>query len=350
MSRLRPRDGALPPALLLGINFLVCAGGLVYVLYRFGVPAAALLAREPEPRLLVAFGVAVAAAYAGYALRWRIVLGGVGTCPSLRRLTTYRAAGHSLSSLLPSAKLGGEPLRVSLLVRASVPASSAIASVVVDRTLEMVGSAPFALCYAALLLRRGVPELEGALVTVGTAVGALAVGVVLAVRRLRKRSGLVTAAARATGLDRLRVVRGRMDVLARAEDDASRLVRQPRRLARALAVGVGVNLVVLAEYRLLLAAFGLPHDPLAVVAAVFATGAAHSLPVPAAVGALEGAEMWVFGMLGYAPATGLAVGLAVRLRELVWVVPGLLYLAGRGWNRAADRVGSPHERRGEVAA
>ena len=55
-------------------------------------------------------------------------------------------------------------------------------------------------------------------------------------------------------------------------------------------------------------------------------------------------------MLGYAPATGLAVGLAVRLRELVWVVPGLLYLAGRGWNRAADRVGSPHERRGEVAA
>src|SRR5439155_717946 len=167
--------------------------------------------------------------------------------------------------------------------RASVPASSAIASVVVDRTLEMVGSAPFALCYAALLLRRGVPELEGALVTVGTGVGALAVGVALAVRRLRKRSGLVTAAARATGLDWLRVVRGRMDVLARAEDDASRLVRQPRRLARALAVGVGVNLVVLAEYRLLLAAFGLPHDPLAVVAAVFATGAAHSLPVPAAV-------------------------------------------------------------------
>src|SRR5439155_1672247 len=86
-------------------------------------------------------------------------------------LREHRAAGHSLSSLLPSAKLGGEPLRVSLLVRASVPASSAIASVVVDRTLEMVGSAPFALCYAALLLRRGVPQLEGALVTVGTAVG-----------------------------------------------------------------------------------------------------------------------------------------------------------------------------------
>ena len=186
--------------------------------------------------------------------------------------------------------------------------------------------------------------------TVGTAVGALAVGVVLAVRRLRKRSGLVTAAARATGLDRLRVVRGRMDVLARAEDDASRLVRQPRRLARALAVGVGVNLVVLAEYRLLLAAFGLPHDPLAVVAAVFATGAAHSLPVPAAVGALEGAELWLFRMLGHPPDVGLAVGLAVRLREVAWIVPGILYLAGRGWNRAADRVGSPHERRGEVAA
>ena len=116
---------------------------------------------------------------------------------------------------------------------------------------------------------------------------------------------------------------------------------------------MGVNLVVLAEYHLLLAAFGLPHRPLAVVAAVFATGAAHCLPVPAAVGALEGAQMWIFAMLGYGPATGLAVGLAVRLRELVWVTPGVLYLAARAVGPAADAAGSPHragERRGEVAA
>src|SRR5262249_35765481 len=88
-------------------------------------------------------------------------------------------------------------------------------------------------------------------------------------------------------------------------------------------------------YHLLLSAFGLPGGPLATVGAVFATGAAHSLPVPAAVGTLEGAQMFLFGTLGYAPEVGLAVGLAVRLRELGWLAPGLVDLLtrarGGGW-------------------
>src|SRR5438094_312100 len=121
-----------------------------------------------------------------------------------------------------------------------------------------------------------------------------------------------------------------MDVLGAAEEEAARLIAQPRRIARAFALGLLANLLVLAEYALLLAAFGLPSGPVAVVAAVFATGAAHSLPVPAAVGALEGAELWLFGMLGHPPAVGLAVGLAVRLREVAWIVPGILYLMMRG--------------------
>jgi uncharacterized membrane protein YbhN (UPF0104 family) len=49
--------------------------------------------------------------------------------------------------------------------------------------------------------------------------------------------------------------------------------------------------------------------------------------VPAGVGVLEGAQMWLFTMLGYPPEIGLAVGLAVRLRELAWVLPGLVYLS-----------------------
>jgi hypothetical protein len=52
--------------------------------------------------------------------------------------------------------------------------------------------------------------------------------------------------------------------------------------------------------------------------------------VPGAVGTLEGAEMWLFSMLGHPPEVGLAVGLAVRLRELVWLLPGVVYLGARG--------------------
>ena len=317
-------------AVVLGTNLAAGVGALGYALYRFGVPALALLTSRPRGFVLLAFAAAVAGALLGYAFRWRLLLAGLGTPPRLRALAAYRAAGQSLAALVPGGRLGGEPLRALLLVSDGVPGSHAIASVAVDRVLEVGAGIPFACLYAALLLRRGVPELEGALVSVVLGAGGLIFGIAVMVRRLRRGAGLLTALARSTGLDRLRRVHGQMNVLAAAEDATARLVGQPRRLGRAFCAAIGVNLLVVVEYRLLLSAFGLPAGPLAVVAAIFATGASHSLPVPAAVGVLEGSQMWLFGTLGYPPEVGLAVGLAVRLRELVWVLPGLGYLVGRG--------------------
>ena len=113
------------PALVLGANLVVGTAALGYVLHRFGAPAVELLARPPELRLLVALPAMVTAALAGYAMRWRILLAGLGVRRGLGRLTAYRAAGQSLSSLIPSAKLGGEPLRAVLLVADQVPGGDA---------------------------------------------------------------------------------------------------------------------------------------------------------------------------------------------------------------------------------
>jgi uncharacterized protein (TIRG00374 family) len=317
-------------AVVLGLNFALGGAALSWVLWRFGSPALELLVHGPHPALLIAFAAAFAASLATLAFRWQVLLAGIGLHPGLARLTAYRAAGQTLSAIIPSAKLGGEPLRAWLLARDQARAGSAIASVAVDRTLEIGAGAPFTFLFAALLLQRGVPELQGAFVSVTIGALALALGIGVTMRRLRRGEGLITAVARVTGLDRLGIVRGQMGVLADAEDEAGRLVRQPRRLWWSFAVGAGANLLVCLEYGLLLAAFGLPTSPLAIVAAMFAAGAAHALPVPGAVGTLEGGEMWIFSMLGHPPEVGLAVGLAVRLRELVWMLPGLLYLAARG--------------------
>jgi len=341
------------PAVVLATNFVVGAGALAWVLYRYGSPALALLGRDPDGVRLVLFALTGAAAFGAYALRWQLLLAGVGVRVRLARLVAYRAAGQTLSALIPSGKLGGDPLRAFLLARHGVSGASAIATVAVDRVLEMSAAAPFACLYALLLLRRGVPELEGALVTVSLGVAALGAGVALTVRRLRSGRGLVTAMARVTGLDGLRFVQEQMGVLAGAEEDATSLVAQPGRVARAFAAGLAANLVVLLEYHLLLAAFGLPSGPLPVVAAIFATGAAHSLPVPAAVGTLEGAQMWLFGILGHPPEVGLAVGLAVRVRELVWLLPGIVYLAARnlpGWRPAGVADQAVAGRRPWIAA
>src|SRR5439155_1255331 len=82
---------------------------------RHAARALGRLASGPRRGLLVLFPLAVAASFTAYAWRWKVLLAGLGARPRLAALVGYRAAGQSLSSLIPSGKLGGEPLRTLLL-------------------------------------------------------------------------------------------------------------------------------------------------------------------------------------------------------------------------------------------
>jgi hypothetical protein len=193
----------------------------------------------------------------------------------------------------------------------------------------MGASSGFACVFAIVLVAHGVPQLGGALATVALALLAFVTAAALAVRKLRRGHGLASAAVRALGLDRIAAIGDRMETVAEADDATARLVADGRRLARAFLVGFAATGLVVLEYAVLLRSFGLPAGPIEVVAAIFASGAARTLPVPAALGALEGGTMWIFGVLGHPPEVGLAVGLAARLRELLWIAPGLVFLLVR---------------------
>ena len=49
-------------------------------------------------------------------------------------------------------------------------------------------------------------------------------------------------------------------------------------------------------------------------------------------------SIWLFQLLGYSAAVGLAVGLAARLRELIWMLPGVTYLLIRSLNSSLGRA------------
>jgi len=327
-------------AKLILIANLVLGGGLLwFVLHSYGGKALEILRADPSLPMLALFVAVVAATVVFFSWRWGYVMAGL--CPpviGLLTLALYRSAAHTLAVVVPSGKLGGDPLRAWLAAHSGVAPGDAIASVAVDRTLEIGSAAPFSLLFATLLLQHGIPQLEQALITVVVATLGVAIGVGVAVHRLKRGAGLVTALARATRMDRLHFVDDQMDVLEASESAAAQLVDQPQRMFGAFMAGIGANLLVIAEFALLLTAFGLPCTPIAVVAAIFATGAAHMFPIPAGIGVLEGSQMWLFEMLGYPADVGLAVGLAVRFRELLWMLPGLLYLLGRSLNSSLGRL------------
>ena len=322
------------------VFFLNLGFGLLllgFVIWHYGGPALQILGADPSAVVLAAFVATSVVTVLWLSWRWRYLLAGLNQNLSLLKLALYRSCAHTLAALIPSGKLGGDPLRVYLAIRSGVPAGEGVASVTVDRTQEIGSTAPFSLIFAALLFQADVPHIERALITVLVGTFGLALGSFLAVRRLRRGAGLVSALVRATRMDRLSFIESQHAVIEDAEKSVLALAEQTQRMSVAFLAGLVANLLVVAEFWLLLLAFGLPSDVTAIAAVLFATGAAHLLPIPAGVGVLEGAQMWIFGMLGYSENVGLAVGLAVRLRELLWILPGMIYMLG--WSPLKEMPG-----------
>lgn len=320
--------------ILLGVNLLLGVAFLAFILRRFGAGAIESLATGFSPAWLAVFFGLAATALGLLARRWQMLLEGIGEAPPIARLAALRAAGHGLGVLVPSARVGGDPLRVWLVLREGVSGRSALSSVAVDRILEMGAAAPFSIAFALVLIQHEVPDLRSALAVLLVVTGTFALAVFSTARRLAGGKGIVTSFARRSGLAGLPWLRERMGLIADAEASTGVLVRERARLEKCFALGVACNAVVLLEITALLHAFGLPSQPVAVVAALFAAATAQQLPVPAGVGLLEGAEIWIFQMLGHGAEVGLAVAFAMRLRDVVWALPGLAALGLRA--RAPD--------------
>ncbi|MBW2692511.1 MAG: flippase-like domain-containing protein, partial [Deltaproteobacteria bacterium] len=210
-------------------NLVIGVGLLAFVLWKYGGPALATLGAAPSAPLLAAFLATAFATLVCLSWRWGYVLSGLCGSPSFFRLTLYRSAAHCLAAhclavLVPSGKLGGDPLRAWLASRDGIGPGKAVASVAVDRTLELASNAPFSILFGFLLLQHGIPQLERVLITVVVGTLGLAAGIFVAVRRLRRGAGLVTPLVLSMRLDRFRLVDRQLDVMADSDTSAAQLV------------------------------------------------------------------------------------------------------------------------------
>jgi uncharacterized protein (TIRG00374 family) len=312
------------------VQALLAAGGLALLavlIHRTGTDTVLDTLSRVQPAWLGFYAGLVVLLYLGFAIRWRILLRALGADVPLGTLYGARLAGLAVGSLTPAAKLGGEPLRALLLAQGGVPAGTALASVVVDRGVELVANVVFGIGYCALFALRDGTTAGRILIPVAASGVALLVGVVVVLRRLERGGSTVP--------DRFRPVLQRLGAgpeTVRQTDEALRhLLFDRRRLVLlCVASALVLNAVILAEYATLFTAFG-AHPTLPELAgAMLGVGLAHALPIPGALGALEGAQAAVFELSGAGTGLAIVAATVARLRDLVWTVPGAVYLALRG--------------------
>ena len=232
----------------------------------------------------------------------------------------------ALNYLLPSAVLGGEVVGVRLLVARGCDINTASASVVADKTLEVVGLFFFALTGIIIFLEHE----RNSSITHWVISGLVVLSAVLAAFLLSQRLGLLKLADKA-----ILKLAGNCGVRYGGENTSIhgmvwKLYADTGRLIFAALLHTAVWMLGTLQiwtslyfmgYKIgLLEAFMIESLCQVIISAAFM--------MPVALGAQEAAYMSVAGLFGIPPPVGLAVSLVQRLKDLLVGIPGLVLWQG----------------------
>jgi uncharacterized protein (TIRG00374 family) len=268
--------------------------------------------------------------------RWWMILRVQGHRISIVKLTGYRLAAFAINYFTPGTHVGGEPLQAYWVSqRHAVPASEAAASVLLDKSLEVLANTTFLVIGLLVLIRLGLlPGLPGAaLVAVSLVLLGLPILYLFIVRGGRRPIS--------SAMDRLSArwsrLAGAAQFVRHMEGSVGDFcLRSPRGLALGLAFSGLSWAVLLFEYGLMLRFLGISLDLSGTVAALTAGRLALLTPLPGALGVLEVSQVLALSALGHQAAEGAGLGLAIRARDLVFGGVGL-GLAGAWASRRLPR-------------
>ncbi len=249
-----------------------------------------------------------------------------GHAPGFGRLFEAYLAGYSFSLLTPTAALGGDVLRASLLPR-SIPATEAAASVTADRLACSVADAGLGALGVAILLGSGLLEpWHRAGLVAATMLFAVGIGGFFLVQRSGRLAGAIgrhPLVARAGGA-RLaeRLVRASADLDFRLR---SLHLERPAAFRSSLAWNLAASCVGGVQVAVLLAFTG-SEAVWWPATQIFLVGSALDLFaffIPARLGVQEGARVLGASVAGIDPAVGLLLGLVLRVEQVLWAAVGL---------------------------
>lgn len=305
----------------------LAAVGVLFRQFGFG-ELAATLRQASFTGLLLTFFVGVVVRL-GYALRWRLSARAFGVEAPLSRFLQARLAGDAVGAILPTGRISGDPLRIVLLRGEGERATMPTASVALDRFMEWIGNTFCALgCVTVFAMSRasaGVGTiwfLGGMIAVLGSLIAPLTM----------LRAGWRPFRP----LHRLRPhvsprLRRWLQLLFDTETQLIELFRHhPAVFTIGTAASLLIEIVILAEYQLLLTSFGLHLGWPTLMMVVVTGGLARAVPIPGGVGALEASQVGLLAVASGDAGLGFVVGIVVRLHEVLWTLVGFAALARRG--------------------
>jgi putative membrane protein len=241
----------------------------------------------------------------------------------LRKLFWMRWVGESVSTLVPSAAVGGDIVRARLAAINGVPLPISAGSVLVDITLGVFTQAGFTMLGLALLVDATGQKSFVRPTLLGTLIGILAVAGFYFVQRLGMFRFLGLIVARLANSPE-------WQSLVQSGETLDRAIRGLYARRRGVAMCCAWTILSLVggsgEIWIALHALGLPATLVnaLILQSMALTIRSAAFAVPGGLGVQEGGYLVVGNLLGIPGNAAFALSLIARMRELALGIPGLV--------------------------
>jgi len=263
---------------------------------------------------------------------WRCVFT-PGHTPPFGRALAGVWMGKAVNNLLPVATIGGEIVKARLMMLWGEDAKSAAASVMVDKTVQVLAVIIWGLTGVCILFSRETDNDLALSILLGFAVLSLGVAGFFLVQKAGIFSMLVKLGSKLISheaWDGIKVNATEVDIT------VGKIYRRKQHFMLAIIIKSLGLAVQTAE--VWLACYLLGH-PLGIVEAMMLKSLTSTISdvaflIPNGYGIQEGAFIVIGALLGISPDVALTLSIALRIRELLIDFPGLLYwqqLEGRHW-------------------
>ena len=278
------------------------------------------------PVVLLPFGLV----YLLDTLGWRFAFGDAGV-PGIGfgTLARIRWAGESVNTVVPSAYLGGEAIKVQLLHKRGVPRVHSASSAVAGKTAQVLAQVIFIAAGAvagAVILPPESPARVGMLT-----ITALAAVIVALLIWLQQRGLFRTL----TALLPVRALTNRAESFRRLDERIFEFYRKDRRhFLLSTASYFGGWMADTLEILLVSHLLGMPIDftQALAVEAFISVAKALGIFVPGALGVQESGIVFLCYLFGLPPALGVSYAIIRRGRDVVYVAIGGMFLYAEGFS------------------
>lgn len=301
---------------------LLFACGFIYeMISRTGIDKITEALSHISPWATILFIIVSIINFMIFTVRWKIILKtSTDHTPPLGIMALYRLVAYTLSYLIPSAQVGGEPARILLLKKDGIPGKIATSSVILDKVFELSVSTGFSGLAIMLVLFKANEINTTSILAVLFMLFVLVFFFYMSVFG----QGFFTFFFKLLHLKRISYLRKAGEHIIHIEQHIKEFFRtHTLSLFSTIGLSLLCFLMMILEYEVVLSSLGIHANftQLLIVTALPLIG--YLVPSPGAIGALEVTQIAAFNIAGIDPTFALSTLIILRLRDILFLVVGI---------------------------